>query len=44
LVKSPFTFLIDSPASFTRWALWTSRSQTASAMVSSPMTACQALG
>jgi hypothetical protein len=43
-VKSPFTFLIDSPPSFTRWALWTSRSQTASAIVSSPMTECHSLG
>ena len=40
----PFVFLIDSPPSFTLWALWTRRSQTASAMVSSPMTECQFLG
>jgi len=34
-VQSAFIFLIESPTSFTLWALWTRRSQTASAMVSS---------
>jgi len=37
-------FRIDSPVSLIRWAPCTSRSQIASAMVSSPMTACQFLG
>ena len=44
VVKDPFTFLSDSPASRTLWALWTRRSQTESAMVSSPTTACQFFG
>jgi hypothetical protein len=44
LVKLAFTFLMDSPPSLRRWALWTRRSQTASAIVSSPMTGCQSLG
>ena len=37
-------FRIDSPVSLIRWAPCTSRSQIASATVSSPMTGCQSLG
>ena len=40
-VLRPFFFRIDSPLSLRRCALWTSRSQIASASVSSPMKECQ---
>ncbi len=44
LVKFTSTLRMESPASFSRWALCTSRSRMASASVASPMTACQSLG
>ena len=37
-------FRRESPVSVSRWAVWTRRSQIASATVSSPMTACQSAG
>jgi hypothetical protein len=44
LVKFTSTLRMESPASFSRWALCTSRSRMASASVASPITACQSLG
>ncbi len=43
LVKAS-AFRMESPPSLSRWALWTRRSQIASARVASPMTECQSLG
>jgi DDE superfamily endonuclease len=40
----PSAFRMESPPSLIRWALWTSRSQIASARVASPMIACQSFG
>ena len=40
----PAAFRIESPPSLSRCALWTRRSQIASASVASPITACQSFG